>query len=196
MSVASRIGKTYGRLTVLSIDIDKSNQYKRTYYKCKCSCGNITSVRADNLGSHNNSCGCYRKYVLKLANRTTISNFSVLETVAKRLRLYHIVKPLHSVILARDNHECALCGTTVNLHIHHILKQSEYRSLAAEPCNQITLCSKCHLYEAHPCNTSKINIPLAFILLSIVFNREQQKPTPQILVDKIKTEIMELYNES
>lgn len=49
-------GRKYGRLTVL----EKSNrQYYGTQWVCRCRCGNITEVRADNLqGKHTRSCGC------------------------------------------------------------------------------------------------------------------------------------------
>lgn len=62
----SIIGKTFGRLTVLDFDIDKTNQTKRTYYICQCSCPNktITSVRLDGLLDKNNpilSCGCLQR---------------------------------------------------------------------------------------------------------------------------------------
>lgn len=53
-------GQQFNFLTVLKIDhID--DRY-RTYYQCKCKCGNITVVRSDHLKANKTiSCGCYHK---------------------------------------------------------------------------------------------------------------------------------------
>lgn len=70
-------GKRFGRLTVLSIDLDKrqeqfeNNKNKkkksyRTYWKCICDCGNETTVRTDHLEKGTIvSCGCFQKDVSK-----------------------------------------------------------------------------------------------------------------------------------
>ena len=52
-------GKKFGNLTVIS----KSDSINRkSYWICKCDCGNKTIVRASNLKSgHTKSCGCYKK---------------------------------------------------------------------------------------------------------------------------------------
>ena len=52
---------------------------KRIYWKCKCDCGNITEVRADQLVSGTTkSCGCYKKDILishnKLRQTLDLSN--------------------------------------------------------------------------------------------------------------------------
>lgn len=48
--------KRFSNLTVMCIDKIVNHRY---YWKCKCDCGNIISVRADNLTSGNKkSCGC------------------------------------------------------------------------------------------------------------------------------------------
>ena len=44
--------------------------------------------------------------------------------------------------------KCALCGTTQNLHCHHILYRSERKDLIDDPKNLIMLCEKHHL-EVH-----------------------------------------------
>lgn len=49
--------KTYNRLKVIERDTTKKG--KGTYWICKCECGNITSVRGDELKSGQiKSCGC------------------------------------------------------------------------------------------------------------------------------------------
>lgn len=57
-------GKKFGYLTVLGVDHIESDLNKKNtrYWKCKCSCGNITIVRTQHLNSgHTKSCGCYAK---------------------------------------------------------------------------------------------------------------------------------------
>lgn len=52
-------GQRFGRLTVIGID-DRNT--RKIYYYCQCDCGNVKSVRADNLvcGAIR-SCGCMKK---------------------------------------------------------------------------------------------------------------------------------------
>lgn len=54
-------GQTFGELTPIQIDKERSKEMGRTYWLCQCSCGNITSKRADYLTGatpKNKSCGC------------------------------------------------------------------------------------------------------------------------------------------
>lgn len=60
--------KTFGNLTVVSLDrelMDKRKEQglsKSTFWKCKCKCGKIISVRASDLKSGNtSSCGCNKR---------------------------------------------------------------------------------------------------------------------------------------
>ena len=56
------IGKKFGKLLVLELDMDriKNDSKNRIYYICQCDCGKILSVRQDSLTSRgdNASCGC------------------------------------------------------------------------------------------------------------------------------------------
>lgn len=69
------INKRFGKLKVLSLDVERNKQMKRerneklrssspTFWICQCDCGNITSVSSSHLrNSHTTSCGCnYKKY--------------------------------------------------------------------------------------------------------------------------------------
>lgn len=56
-------GKRFGRLTVIGVD---DNQSRKTYYICKCDCGNIKTIRADALVAGKTiSCGCRKKSRMK-----------------------------------------------------------------------------------------------------------------------------------
>ena len=47
-------------------------------------------------------------------------------------------------VIEREQYKCKLCGTSQNLHLHHIIYRSEDRNLINEPSNCIMLCIKCH----------------------------------------------------
>lgn len=54
-------GKRFGRLVALSVDhFQDVKRGRRTFWKCKCDCGNIKVIRSDSLISGNTtSCGCF-----------------------------------------------------------------------------------------------------------------------------------------
>ena len=53
-------GQRFNRLTILEYDKEKSKP-GRAYWICKCDCGNIKSIRSDQLKNGNTrSCGCYK----------------------------------------------------------------------------------------------------------------------------------------
>ena len=54
-------GKSFNYWTVISL-CDKIVKYKQTYWKCKCVCGTIKSIKSQSLlDGTSKSCGCYRK---------------------------------------------------------------------------------------------------------------------------------------
>ena len=55
-------GQRFNRLVVLERDLDKKDKSRQAWWKCKCDCGNIVSVRGQCLRTGNTqSCGCYRE---------------------------------------------------------------------------------------------------------------------------------------
>ncbi len=70
-------GKQFNRLTVLEFVPDDTVY---SFWKCKCDCGNITTVRRDHLKSGTTkSCGCFhsecaRKLVVELNTTHNLSN--------------------------------------------------------------------------------------------------------------------------
>ena len=57
-------GCNFGRLKVIDIDLERTCEAnkRRTYWICKCKCGNLMSTRSDGLQSgHTKSCGCLKK---------------------------------------------------------------------------------------------------------------------------------------
>ena len=57
-------GQKFGKLTVVEFS-HFSEDKKRSFWKCRCDCGNEIVTRADGLKSgHTNSCGCYNKEIV------------------------------------------------------------------------------------------------------------------------------------
>lgn len=73
-------GKKFGLLTVTGFDCMKNGQ---AYWKCKCECGNIVSVRGGHLRDGNaKSCGCYR----------AIANKKKAKHMMSRSHLYNVYR--------------------------------------------------------------------------------------------------------
>ena len=47
-------------------------------------------------------------------------------------------------VLKRDNYQCQICHSTIDLEAHHLKEFSKYRDLRFDIKNGITLCKKCH----------------------------------------------------
>ena len=55
-------GQIFSKLIVIEFDEEKYKEKGRTYWKCRCECGNIVSVQTSNLlNSNTKSCGCLQK---------------------------------------------------------------------------------------------------------------------------------------
>lgn len=54
------LGQHFGELEVVEYDESRSKQAHRSYWKCKCSCGNIKSIRASDIVKAK-SCGCLKR---------------------------------------------------------------------------------------------------------------------------------------
>lgn len=67
-------GQIFNKLVVIEFDEEKYKEKGRTYWKCRCECGNIVSVQTSNLlNSNTKSCGCLQKEKVsqaKLCNLT------------------------------------------------------------------------------------------------------------------------------
>lgn len=65
-----KIGKKFGRLTILKRDPSKKNSYL-----CTCECGNVKSIRYSQLVTgKTTSCGCYKKEISKENGYKSIKN--------------------------------------------------------------------------------------------------------------------------
>lgn len=146
-----KIGQRFGRLTIIS-SITASNQSQNKLWKCKCDCGNDTSVTSNALLSgRTKSCGCLAKEQSRINGKNTkrvldgqkFGKLLVLKDSEQRTKQHDVLW------------EC-LCD-----------------------CGNKTLVSTNHLTSGHVhscgCSNSKGNSRIAQILtnLNIVFYREQ-----------------------
>ena len=53
----------------------------------------------------------------------------------------------YNKVMQRDNYKCRLCGTSLNLHLHHI--DGRGKDLTNDINNCIMLCRHCHLEVVH-----------------------------------------------
>lgn len=88
-------------------------------------------------GKYLNCCKiCHRKYYKqKIHNRDSSSKSS------KKCTDWKIA------VKQRDKYYCQHCGSTENLHAHHIVPWKKDEKLRFEITNGITLCASCHIKE-------------------------------------------------
>lgn len=83
-------GQKFGLLTVLYRDVDKEKTVKNTssYWRCKCDCGNLHTVRSSDLKSGKiKSCGCLKhkaSYNAKNLEGQIFNKLTVIERIENR----------------------------------------------------------------------------------------------------------------
>ena len=90
------------------------------------------------------------KNALKTQNKTysTLKQKTPIKKVSKKRIL--VSKETYEEVYKRCNDLCAICGTSQNLHLHHIDGRGKYKT--DNPNNCIMLCSYCHLEIVHKNN--------------------------------------------
>lgn len=75
-------GLTFGRLTVVEKDRDEyKGKQKRTYWRCRCNCGNEIVVSRNSLVTGNTtSCGCYQREVAATISSTYLYKHGMTDT--------------------------------------------------------------------------------------------------------------------
>ena len=58
-----------------------------------------------------------------------------------------VTEETYNKVMQRDNYKCRLCGTSLNLHLHHI--DGRGKDLTNNVDNCIILCENCHLNIVH-----------------------------------------------
>ena len=137
-------GKTFGHLTVLSKDEEKS-MCGKIYWKCSCRCGREKSILGEHLRKGAiRSCGCLHREVMTGVEKWDWSK----ESPAKELHRIRNSKEYlewRDNVLKRDSYTCQCCGSTNDLNVHHLNNFFDYPEERLSIDNGITLCEKCHL---------------------------------------------------
>ena len=58
-----------------------------------------------------------------------------------------VTEETYNKVMQRDKYKCRLCGTSLNLHLHHIDGRGKDLTNNVENC--IILCENCHLNVVH-----------------------------------------------
>lgn len=95
-------------------------------------------------------CRKYKRYISLLSECKTCSDFEIkrnkpIKKVSnKRIT---VIEETYNKVMQRDNYKCRLCGTSLNLHLHHI--DGRGKDLTNNIDNCIILCENCHLNVVH-----------------------------------------------
>lgn len=77
-------GKIFGRLTVLSLEIERT-KHKQKVYKCICTCGNLKKIPSQSLTSgHTKSCGCLQVENMSTHGKTKTPEFKTWTSMISR----------------------------------------------------------------------------------------------------------------
>ena len=124
MKSINLINKKFGKLKVVSLNEEKTNQYKRmaAYWNCICDCGTICVIRSNSLRTGNSkSCGCNKHKCGKDNPNFTgcqeiggrYWNNLKKQAIEKRKLIFKIsIKDAWNLFL-QQNRKCALTGMII-----------------------------------------------------------------------------------
>lgn len=145
MALKNEIGNTYGYLTV--IERAENTKEGRAMWKCKCKCGNETTVLGKHLRSGNTkSCGCYQRERAAQANMDRVGslvgqkfgkltviceNGFITHTSGKRSRIYYcececgniVPSAQHQYLAYGDLTSCGCVRSKGEYQIEQLLKE-------------------------------------------------------------------------
>lgn len=92
-------------------------------------------------------CKYYKRYIdynvdcKNCLNRNFVRNKPIKKVSKKRIT---VTQDTYNKVMQRDNCRCRLCGTSLNLQLHHIIYRSEDKSKINDENNLIMLCAEHH----------------------------------------------------
>ena len=95
-------------------------------------------------------CKYYKRYIdynvdcKNCSNRNLVANKPIRKVSKNRII---VKKEIYQQVYERDKGKCRLCGTSLNLHLHHI--DGRGKDLTNDINNCIMLCRHCHLEVVH-----------------------------------------------
>lgn len=159
-------GKTYGRLTVISL------QESTGKWMCSCECGEISYSRKSSLQrGDTKSCGCLQREAVSEARISQLKELRKSKGLPEDIPIEtqdslerSKFKPLAAEIIERDNFTCAWCSKIGGkLNAHHIKLWSTHVEIRFDKSNLVTLCEDCHK-DVHKGGNTKTD-PMMTILL-------------------------------
>lgn len=145
-------GKRFGHLLVLYRSARKNNQGSRNWWICKCDCGELTIVKADNLKKEIRSCGCFKMLPFGEAHKNKIFNTYQYRAKQKDWRFDFTMQDFG--IITQQN--CFYCGSKpsggindkdcFNGHYIHNGIDSNKGYIAS---NCVSCCSICNYAKRH-----------------------------------------------
>ena len=189
----------FGRLVAV-IPTDK-RQGSLIIWSCMCDCGKQHEASVSDLIRGNvQSCGCLLKDITQqrfVEYRISKGLPADVLMTESHEHIYGLLRPLMKLIYPRDNRQCVLCSYRGRkLEVHHIVKRNDDISLAAEPTNLITLCSKCHRTKAHKGNCAGVvDEQIAAQLSVIALRHEISNPTNFTTIQEVKLNIEQYLKE-
>lgn len=124
MKSKNLINQTFGKLKVVSLNEEKTNQYNRmaAYWNCVCECGNTCIIRSSSLRTGNSkSCGCNKHKLGK--NNPNFTGFEEIggrywnelkkQAINKRRLKFTISIEYAWNLFVKQNRECALTGMSI-----------------------------------------------------------------------------------
>jgi 5-methylcytosine-specific restriction endonuclease McrA len=137
------LGLEFGRLTIESIFWDgskKSGEYRTAikWAECRCSCGGFRTVRVQDLRE-----GKYwRCKVCRPEPKRRLEDLDLTKISQKRF-----MAPDYSawVKAIRSTGECKVCGSTEELHAHHLESIQANPHRITDLTNGVCLCASCHI---------------------------------------------------
>lgn len=147
------VGQVFGRLTVTAIDVvvveseDKRRQFP--YCTCRCSCGNIVTVRRSSLLTGDTvSCGCYGHERRHRVGKEAFS-YNPNLTEEQRSTTYfqrrnNMCGLWRKAVNKLYNKTCIVCGSQEKIEVHHIESFAQNEALRFDIANGVCLCKTCH----------------------------------------------------
>ena len=165
--VIPMIGKTFGNFFVLSIapsKIDKKSGKSKTQIYCRCVCGKTTIVKATDVRNGTvESCGCVFLSKLRgqVGSKNPRYNHNMTDDERQQQELRRKSGENRAWKASVKEHfgsHCFLCGSTENIHVHHVESFREHPELRYNVQNGVCLCKKCH-FNYHILFLGGVHVP-------------------------------------
>ena len=137
-------GQNFGELKAICINEKDTQNNKRVYWDCLCSCGNYCSISEDKLVSNNTQTCGNRSIHYSGDNNGNWKGGITPKLLSERMSLQY--NNWRNKIYEKDWYTCQCCGKfkNINKNAHHIYNFSNNIDKRYLLSNGILLCDECH----------------------------------------------------